>query len=93
MSAVGHDQARGHIERGGLAGTVGAQQTYDLTLLHVEAHVVHHGTLAIPLDESFRAQDQPFFLLYGHTVRLLIRHFVHTCMFNLSAKLRIFSEK
>ena len=63
MPSVGHDQTRGHIERGGLAGTVRAQQTHDLTLLHVETHVVHHRTFTIPFHETFRPQHQPLLLL------------------------------
>ena len=63
MPSVGHNQTRGHIERGGLAGTVRAQQTHDLTLLHVETHVVHHRTFTIPFHETFRPQHQPLLLL------------------------------
>ena len=55
MSTIGHNQTRGHIKRGGLARTIRAQQTNDLTLLHIEAHIVYHGTLTIPFHESFRA--------------------------------------
>ncbi len=58
MSAIRHDQTRGHIERGGLTGTVGTQQTHNLTLLHVEAHIVDHRTLAVLLDEALGTQHQ-----------------------------------
>ena len=53
MTTIGHNQARSHIKRGGLAGTVGAQQSYNLTLLHVEAHIIDHRTLTIALHEAF----------------------------------------
>ena len=55
MSAIGYDQSCSHIKRGGLTGAVRTQQTDNLALLHIEAHIVNNGTLTIPLHETFRA--------------------------------------
>ena len=51
LAFVGFDQADDHIERRGLAGSVRAQKTHDLTLVHVDRNVVHHGAGFVFLDE------------------------------------------
>ena len=56
VSAVRHHQTGRHIERGGLAGSIGSQQTYNLALLDVEAHAIDHRTLTIAFDQSVCAQ-------------------------------------
>ena len=56
MSGIGDHQPRRHIERGGLSGTVGSQQSYNLSLTHVDAHAVGHRTLAVNLHQAFRTQ-------------------------------------
>ena len=50
---VGGNQSHGHVEGGSLAGSVGAQQAYNLALLHVDGNVAYYGTLAILLYEVF----------------------------------------
>ena len=55
MAAIGHHETCRHIERGGLSCTVRTQESHDLTLLHVEAHIIDHRTLSIALHEAFRA--------------------------------------
>ena len=51
LAFVGFDQADDHIERRGLAGSVRTQKTHDLTLVHVDRNVVHHGAGFVFLDE------------------------------------------
>ena len=65
VAAVGHHEARGHVERGRLAGAVGPQQTHNLPLVNIERNVVHHGTLAIDLHESLAAQFCSFLLFHA----------------------------
>ena len=48
---VGLDQAGDHIEAGGLAGTVGAEQAHDFTLLHFDGDALDDRTLAVLLDQ------------------------------------------
>ena len=55
MAAVGQHQTCRHIERCGLAGTVGAEKSHYLTLLHIEGDVVDHCALTIALHQSFCA--------------------------------------
>jgi hypothetical protein len=45
-AAVGRDQAGDHVEAGGLAGAVGAQQARDLSALDMQGDVAHHLPLA-----------------------------------------------
>ena len=56
MTAVGHHQTCGHIERRGLSRSVRTEQTNNFTLSDVEAHVVGHGARAVSLDEAYAAQ-------------------------------------
>src|SRR3712207_1195266 len=51
MPFVGHHETSGHIERGGLAGTIGPEQSHNLALVHLERHLVGHGALAITLHQ------------------------------------------
>ena len=48
---VGLDQSHDHVEGRGLAGSVRTQKTHDLTLVHVDRNVVHHGAGFVFLDE------------------------------------------
>jgi hypothetical protein len=53
----GRDEARDHVERGRLAGAVGAEQADDLALAQLERDVVHHVALAVRLHEPVRRED------------------------------------
>src|SRR6185503_19024647 len=55
----GH-QADDHVEAGGLAGAVRAQQADHLAACHVERHTVHHGARFEALAQALRAQDAHF---------------------------------
>jgi hypothetical protein len=48
-AAVGVDEADGHAEAGGLAGSVGPEEADDLALVDVELDPVHHLATAVPL--------------------------------------------
>ena len=56
VACVGHDEARRHVERRGLARSVGAQQAHDFALPHVDRHVVYHCALAVALHKRLRTQ-------------------------------------
>ena len=56
LAFVGGYQSNRHVECGGLARSVGAEQTDNLTLLHIDAHMVCHGTLAVFLDKVVGAE-------------------------------------
>ena len=43
LTLVWLDESYNHIEGSGLAGSVRAEQTYNLTLLNVDGDVVYHG--------------------------------------------------
>ena len=51
------DQAGDHVEDGGLAGAVGAEQADGLAGAHVQARVLHHGAAAIALLQALDRQD------------------------------------
>ena len=53
LACIGGDKPRGHIESGCLAGTVGSQQSDNLTLLQSDAHVIDHRALAIFFYQMF----------------------------------------
>ena len=59
MAVVGHYQSCRHVERRGLAGSVGSQQSYNLSLADVEVDVAHHGSLAIPLHQTLGVEHGP----------------------------------
>ena len=69
MAGIGNDESGGHIERGGLACSVGTEQSYNLTLPNLYADVVGNGSLSIDLDKSFRAQ-------YGVGIICLVHAFI-----------------
>ncbi len=74
MSLIGNDEARGHVKRCGLSGTVRTKQSHDLALTHVERHVVGHRAAAVALHQSLRVQH---IMLQPNTqqcVYLLVRH-------------------
>ena len=48
---VGLDQSHDHVEGRGLAGSVGTQKAYDLSLVDVDRHVVDDGPGLVFLDE------------------------------------------
>ena len=58
MTGIGYHQTSGHIERGGLACAIGAQQSHYLTLMDIETHIVDHRALSIDLHQTFTAQLQ-----------------------------------
>src|SRR5581483_4993272 len=45
-----------HVKAGGFAGSVWAQQTYDLPLLHAETHTVHNPTPTVGLADFLGSQ-------------------------------------
>ena len=49
LATVGLDDAHNHVERGGLACSVGAKQTYYLTLTDAHRHLFHYGARAVYL--------------------------------------------
>ena len=77
VPGIGHHKTGGHIEAGGLTGTVGAQQTYYLTLMHVEANVIHHRTLTVDLHKAFAAQLHNVVVLFLHSATNL-QLFLHS---------------
>ena len=56
LAAVRGDQAGDHVEAGGLAGAVGAEQAGDLAALDVQGDVAHHLTLAEGAGDVLDAQ-------------------------------------
>ena len=48
---VGLDESHDHVERRGLAGSVGSEQADDLSLIDVDGDVVHHRAGLVFLDE------------------------------------------
>jgi hypothetical protein len=54
---VGCDQTEEHVERGGLAGSVGPEETDHLTFANREADVVHGGNGTEALDQAARFKD------------------------------------
>jgi hypothetical protein len=69
IAGGGEEYARQHLDRGGLAGAVRADERDDLALLHGEAHVAHGRNLLIVACEQ-RLQARPeTFLLHARTVR------------------------
>ena len=68
VSRVGDDQPGGHVERRGLAGSIGAQQTHNLALMHIETHIAHHRALSVNLHQAFAAQLQMLRRGYSHAV-------------------------
>ena len=55
---VGGDQACGHVECGGLAGAVGAEQAHNLALAQLDGHMVHHRALAVLLHQVAGGKHQ-----------------------------------
>ena len=58
MPAVGAQQAAHHLERGRLAGAVGAEQAEDLAAADAEADVVGGGEVAEPLGQPVGLDDR-----------------------------------
>ena len=50
-SFVGCDKAYGHVECGGFACAVGAEEAYDFALFHIDGDMVGYGALSVFLDE------------------------------------------
>ena len=57
-AGVGRDQADDHVERGRLAGAVGAEQTDDLALVETEFEVAYDRAPTKTLAQSGRTQHQ-----------------------------------
>src|SRR5690606_23589666 len=57
---VGRDQADDHVEAGGLAGAVGAEQAHDLAGVEAQLEVAHDLALAVALAQAFGDQHQSF---------------------------------
>src|SRR5690606_9296403 len=55
-AGVGLDQADDHVEAGGLAGAVGAEQSHHLAGLEGEAELAHHLALLVLLAQTFGDQ-------------------------------------
>jgi hypothetical protein len=53
LPVFGLDHSDGHAESSGLSRTVSPQQAYDLSLLHMEGYVVHHGTSGVAFYQVF----------------------------------------
>ena len=51
-SFVGLDQSASHSEAGGLAGSVGTEESHNLTPTYLKAHPVHHASGAVRLDQA-----------------------------------------
>src|SRR5690606_421686 len=49
FTLIGLNQSDYHVESSGLARPIGSQQPYYLTLIHLDADVVHHGSTAVGL--------------------------------------------
>ena len=47
FSAIGRDQADHHVEGGGFACAVRAEQSDDLSALHFERDILHHGAQTV----------------------------------------------
>src|SRR5262245_22647295 len=56
VAAVHRHEAHHHVEAGGLAGAVGAQQPDHLAAAHLEGDVLHHYARAVALLQRQRAQ-------------------------------------
>src|SRR6266850_1430904 len=50
------DRADDHVEAGGLAGAVRAEQSDHLAAADLERHVLHHGARLVALAQALRAQ-------------------------------------
>lgn len=46
----------GHVEGSGFTGTVGPQQSHDLSLFYINTYTIHHGAAFIGLVNMFGAQ-------------------------------------
>ena len=57
MAVVGHDEARRHVERSGLSGSVRTEQSDYLALTDIDGDVVDHGALAVSFDQSFGTEN------------------------------------
>ena len=96
MAAIGNDEACGHIERSGLTCTIRAKQTNYFALLHIVAHVVDHGALAIALDKSLGAQHEVFGRLgNGRFLFQIVDVFFHLANFvaKVQKKFKVQSSK
>ena len=78
VSAVGHDESCGHIERCGLSCSVRSQKSYNLALANIYRHVVDNGTLAITLHKSFGAEHHAVGLSVG-SCRHIFFYIIHIC--------------
>jgi hypothetical protein len=57
VSLVGFQQTAGDLEAGGLAGTVGAKQSHDLSTVNVKVDTVHNTTATKRLDKATNLQE------------------------------------
>src|SRR5258708_6261550 len=55
-AGVHANEADDHVEAGGLAGAVGAEQPHHLAARDLERHVLHHGSGLVALAQALRAQ-------------------------------------
>jgi hypothetical protein len=76
VSGIGHNQTRGHVKRGGLACTIRAKKSYNLTLTHIDRHIVDHRALAVSFHQAFCPKHHAALrsdIFNFHRVILLIR--------------------
>ena len=68
MSLIRYHQSGCHIERRGLTSTIRSQQTYNLTLLHIDGNVAYNGSFTVLLNQVFRAEHH---LAFFHILVIL----------------------
>ncbi len=61
-ACCGPEEAGEHTHRGGLPGSIGAEKTDDLSLLHFEGDVVNGGVASVPLSKLFYGDHKKLFL-------------------------------
>jgi len=64
LAAIGLDQTDDHVERGGLAGTVGAQQADDFAAAQFKRDILDHLAALVALAQALRSQN-----MHGLTVQ------------------------
>ena len=80
MTTIRYYQASCHIKRCCLTGTIRAKQSDYLALLHVERHIIYHGTLAIDLHQMLCSKYQTFLFLLLYLV-LILHLTIHFSLF------------
>src|SRR3954468_1815223 len=56
-AGVDRDEADDHVEAGGLAGAIRAEQAHHLTARHLERDVLHHGARLVALPQPLGAKE------------------------------------